>query len=298
MIRYDVVYRYCSPEERSGDGKKIRTRDNNELIHSIRSLNLLTDHFQKVVIIHRGSPPKRSLRETAEKIIFVPEEELLGKVRREYQITVGFGNSEICKMGFHLIPNLSPWFLVMDDDFIVRTSCNMDYFFREGLLGYPKDSAHTPKLFNRQHYKSYIDSLSQEEKLVYSDSGQNRRDLFPNMIARFIQDGKAKRRLFWSGFLSDRGSGVLQILVLMSFFSYVDLTRKKFVCVNDHWDFHPRFYRIEMSIFENWCRRSAKFRLLQIMFVLGVFGLILAAPIFLVLVPALYVILKITSVRQ
>ena len=90
----------------------------------------------------------------------------------------------------------------------------------------------------------------------------------------------------------------VQILILMSFFSYVDLTQKKFVCVNDHWDFHPRFYKIQIAIFENWCRRSTWFRLLQFIGVLSSLALFIVMPLLLALVPACYVASKITSVRQ
>ena len=298
MIEYDIVYRYCSPEESSGDGKKIRSRDNNELAHSIISLGLLTDKFQKIFIIHRGPPPAHCVQQSVEQVIFIQEKELLEKISHEYQIKVGSGNSEICKMGFQLIPDISPWFLVMDDDFLIRAPSSIDYFFRKGLLTYPKDGSHVPRLFCRKQYKKYIDSLTRQEKLAYSDSGQDRRDLFPPMIARFIRDGTAKRGRFWSGFLSDRGRGIVQILILMSFFSYVDLTQKKFVCVNDHWDFHPRFYKIQMAIFENWCRRSTWFRLLQLICVLSSLALLMGMPLLLALVPAFYVVSKITSVRQ
>ena len=79
MIEYDIVYRYCSPEESSGDGKKIRSRDNNELAHSIISLGLLTDKFQKIFIIHRGPPPAHCVQQSVEQVIFIQEKELLEK---------------------------------------------------------------------------------------------------------------------------------------------------------------------------------------------------------------------------
>lgn len=265
-IEYDIIYRYCEPSILSGDGKEIRSRNNNELIFSLISLKLLDQLPSDIFIIHKGSPPNIDFDSISpkiySKITFIEESKLFNSFYNEYGIMAKSRNSEPCKMGFQYLSKLkwgfqkSPYFLSVDDDYIIRQNVIVsDVFFGEkGLPAYPKKikGCHCPLMFKYSDYTEFIHNLSNNKKLKYIQSDRKRIDLFQEYIPTMLKNRRGIVKPFNKSFIGHRYSGIFQFLILYLYFAWVNLTKKQFVCINDNWDTNDFWYNKEMDVYKKW----------------------------------------------
>ncbi len=251
-VKYDVIYRYVSPDVCSGDGLIQRTRDNKELHTSIESLKFLKPSPQNIFIIHRGVPPNIK---SNNKIIIIKEEILFEKFFVKYNIKANSQNSEPCKMCFHLIDSSSDYFLSMDDDYFIRRDVSIKYFMvNKNVLYYPRyvNNCHCPLLFKKKDYCLFIESMNTKQKKYFIRSKKIRNDVFLQLVPYLIKNKKAKYKIFNKKFIRGYFFGLIKCIILVAFFLCTNLLKPIFVTVNDNYDYDIVNYKRQINIVNMW----------------------------------------------
>lgn len=97
------------------------TRDNQELRHSLRSLERNMPWVRKVYIVTNGQTPEW-LDTQCPQVEVVFEEKIMGSNSPVF-------NGHAIMLNMHRIPGISDWFLQMDDDFFLGRPVGLEDFF-------------------------------------------------------------------------------------------------------------------------------------------------------------------------
>lgn len=135
-MKVDIVYRWVSPDVvREGDAR--RFRDNRELAYSIKSLKY-APYINNIYVIAKGCTKWENapdnlkwINEEEYEDVFTKDEENEEGENDSGHFHLLPNESERSKYIIPLLPDLSEFFILMDDDYYFAKETPFDYFFEE-----------------------------------------------------------------------------------------------------------------------------------------------------------------------
>lgn len=242
---YDVVLRWAGSDV---------TKEYGELRYALRSLEHNPD-VRQVHLVYAGTLP-RWLNQ--EQVHCVKEDYIitLGLQRIQTSVEKCQRSSELCKIGFDLIPNLHERFVTMDDDFLLLRK-NIPFFTARGTPIIPGNvwMSHRAIPFRKTCYRYHASRVKKE---IFERKNCHRLwyDIFPRICSRLqnvlrvpwtVVDANPNWRApicatYWCNNRTIHQQSVARLL------NYILRFRPCFVCINDDWAQHNTKYKHKLLL--------------------------------------------------
>ena len=132
----------------------VRFKDNKEILYSLRSIEKYFPNYNNIYIIVKDGQFPKYLKKDHPKIKIVNHSEIIPK---EYLPTF---NSCAIECFTHHIPNLTEYYLYLNDDFMFLKSLNKSYFLKNKELPYI--------LYSNPNYDNHINNIKSINLNSYS----------------------------------------------------------------------------------------------------------------------------------